>query len=98
MQFDHKEWTVELFCNKVIYWRQSKPEERHTLYNTGGDQSLIKVFLDNIGLRIEEEAELVDQVLQAIRAATLSSDFTQEEKSSLSYEQSRLEALNKKIR
>jgi hypothetical protein len=96
MQFDYKEWTVVLLNNKAIYWCKGNPEEKHTLYNTGGNQSLVKAFLDEIGLRLEEERELVAQVLKAIHAAILSSSFTQEEKASLGAEQSRLEALIEK--
>jgi hypothetical protein len=93
MQFEYKDWRVDLSGNKVVYWAIEKPEEKRALYNTGGDQSLVKSFLDEVGLGLEEEAELIAQVLEAIRDALASSDFTQEEKSLLAAEQSRLEAL-----
>ena len=93
MQFEYKDWRVDLSGNKVVYWAIEKPEEKRALYNTGGDQSLVKSFLVEVGLGLEEEAELIAQVLEAIRDALASSDFTQEEKSLLAAEQSRLEAL-----
>ena len=93
MVFEYKNWTVELSVNKVVYGPTDKPGENHNLYNTGGNQSLIKGFLDAVDLSAEEQAELIGTALDAIRAAIASNNFTQQYTESLTAEQSRLEAL-----
>ena len=93
MKFEYKNWTVELSANQAVYWPTSKPGERHNLYNTDGNQSLIKAFLDAVQLSAEEQAELIGTALDAIRAAIASNNFTQQHTESLAAEQSRLEAL-----
>jgi hypothetical protein len=96
MKFEYKDWHVELSGNRVIYWATKMPGGKHILYNTGGDQSLIKRFLDDVGLCIEREAGLAGQVIEAISVALASNDFAPEEKTLLGAEQARLEALLKK--
>jgi len=98
MQFEYKDWHVELSGNRVIYWATKTPKDKHNLYNTGGDQSLIKSFLDEVGLSLEQEAKLVGQVIEAISDALDSNDFAPEEKILLGAEQARLEALLQKGR
>ncbi len=93
MIFEYKDWCVELSGNSVIYWATNTPQERHRLYNTGGDQSLIESFLDDVGLSLDQEAELVRQVIEAISDALASNDLSPEEKTLLAAEKARLEAL-----
>lgn len=90
MEFVHKNWTVQLAGNSIAYWPIASPDEKHFLYNIGGYQSLIKAYLDEVEMKLEEEAELVKQVLQAISNAINSSKFSEQEKDFLRVEQTRL--------
>jgi|694.fasta_scaffold111209_2 antitoxin component HigA of HigAB toxin-antitoxin module len=90
MRFTHKDWIVELSGNNVAYWPIASPEEKHFLYHTGGNYSLIKAYLDAVEMTLEEEKELLGQVKQAIGDALESSKFSVQEKQFLMAEQTRL--------
>ena len=92
MRFTHRDWIVELSGNNVAYWPIARPEDRHTLHNTGGNCSLIKAYLDAVEMKLEEEEHLLNQVMQAISDALESTNFTEQEKQFLMAEQMRLKA------
>ena len=95
MQFTYKAkdktWFVKLYGNTLIYSPENNQEETSTLVNAGGDQSLVGGFADTVDLGSEEKAKLLEEALGKIRDALASNDVSQEEKSLLGFEQSRIE-------
>ena len=88
--FEYNGWVVNFHGNSIEYWPNESPLEKRVLVYSGGDQSLIKSFLDNIILGREVERIHAQEVLKAIEGELAGGAFSEVEKQLLEAELNRL--------
>jgi hypothetical protein len=88
--FEYNGWIVNFHGNSIEYWPNESPFEKRVLFYSGGDQSLIKSFLDNINLGREVERIHAQEVSTAIEGELADGAFSEVEKQLLVAELNRL--------